>query len=244
MLLCVSQYRVIMKKCSKCSVIKDLSEFELRKDTGKYRGICRDCRRKQKSDKYYANLEKEREIRKEYYRNNKEVAKARVKQWKIDNPDRVAINRRKEKENNKERYYSDPEYNKKVKDNVKKWRAKNPEKVAEYKRKDKSKLTTRLSDNLRARLRQAIRHNFKKGSAVRDLGCSIDEFKTYLEDKFKPGMSWDNYGKDGWHIDHIKPLSWFDLSDPSQLREACHYTNLQPLWAKDNLKKGARTDII
>ncbi len=67
------------------------------------------------------------------------------------------------------------------------------------------------------------------------IGCSWIDFKIYLESKFTEGMSWDNYGK--WHIDHIVPLSSFDLSDPVQLEKACHYTNLQPLWAKDNLKK-------
>jgi hypothetical protein len=51
-------------------------------------------------------------------------------------------------------------------------------------------------------------------------------------------MSWENYGK--WHIDHIKPLSLFDLEDPEQLKQACHYTNLQPLWAEENIRKGNR----
>ena len=90
---------------------------------------------------------------------------------------------------------------------------------------------------MRNRLRCAIKGNFKSGSAVKDLGCSIDELKTYLESKFKPGMYWDNWSYDGWHIDHIKPLASFDLTDRKQLLEACHYTNLQPLWAKDNLIK-------
>jgi hypothetical protein len=87
-------------------------------------------------------------------------------------------------------------------------------------------------------LRKTINRCLHGGSAVNDLGCSIDEFKIYIESKFTTDMSWDNYGK--WHIDHIKPLSLFQLSDFEQLKIACHYTNLQPLWAKDNLIKGAK----
>lgn len=95
----------------------------------------------------------------------------------------------------------------------------------------------RISTTLRSRLRTAIKNEFKIGSAIKDLGCSIIELKSYLESKFLSGMSWDNYGLEGWHIDHVKPLSAFDLSDRKQMLEACHYTNLQPLWAKDNLSK-------
>jgi len=58
-----------------------------------------------------------------------------------------------------------------------------------------------------------------------------------LESKFQPDMNWDNWASDGWHIDHIKPLASFDLTDREQLLIACHYTNLQPLWAKDNIAK-------
>lgn len=70
------------------------------------------------------------------------------------------------------------------------------------------------------------------------MGCSGQELKRYLESKFQPGMSWDNYGVHGWHIDHIVPLSSFNLSDPEDYKKACHYTNLQPMWAIDNIKKG------
>lgn len=96
----------------------------------------------------------------------------------------------------------------------------------------------KLSSNLRTRLYQAIKRNYKSGSAVRDLGCSIEQLKIYLEAKFQPDMSWDNYGK--WHIDHILPLSKFNLTDRGQLCTAVHFTNLQPLWAEDNLKKHNR----
>lgn len=72
-------------------------------------------------------------------------------------------------------------------------------------------------------------------SAIAALGISIEEFRSYIEGKFQPGMSWDNYGK--WHLDHIQPLKLFDLTDEAQAMRACHYTNLQPLWALDNQKK-------
>lgn len=95
----------------------------------------------------------------------------------------------------------------------------------------------KLGRNLRTRLSSAIRNNQKIGSAIEDLGCTISELKMYLESKFQSGMTWDNYGFYGWHIDHIKPLAKFDLTDRKQFLEVCHYTNLQPLWAKDNLSK-------
>jgi hypothetical protein len=69
----------------------------------------------------------------------------------------------------------------------------------------------------------------KAGSAVRDLGCTIPELMVYLEARFQEGMSWENYG--AWHLDHIKPLVLFDLTDREQFLQAAHYTNLQPLWA-------------
>jgi len=98
-------------------------------------------------------------------------------------------------------------------------------------------LNSKIARNLRGRLSQAIRNGYKSGSAIDDLGCSITNLKAYLESRFLPGMSWNNYGKHGWHVDHIKPLCRFDLTDEVQLKKACHYTNLQPLWAKDNLEK-------
>jgi len=77
---------------------------------------------------------------------------------------------------------------------------------------------------------------------VRDLGCTIDELRTHLETRFSDGMSWNNWTLDGWHIDHIIPLAFFDLTDPEQVKIACHYTNLQPLWAEENLRKSGRID--
>jgi len=84
--------------------------------------------------------------------------------------------------------------------------------------------------------------NIRSGEAVRLLGCTMAEFVAHIESLWSDGMSWANWTRDGWHIDHIVPLSAFDLTDTEQLKAACHYTNLRPLWATDNLRKGAKVD--
>lgn len=95
----------------------------------------------------------------------------------------------------------------------------------------------RLKAVLRSRL-QNISNGRHAGSAVRDLGCSVEQLKRWIEQQFQYGMTWDNYGQ--WHIDHIVPLSSFDLTQNPKVKKACHWFNLQPLWAQDNLSKGAR----
>ena len=80
--------------------------------------------------------------------------------------------------------------------------------------------------------------NQQKPSTKRLLGCSLEELIVFIEKKFKKDMSWDNYGK--WHVDHIRPISKFDLTDKEEQKKCFHYTNLQPLWAVDNLKKGSK----
>jgi len=125
------------------------------------------------------------------------------------------------------------------KEHKKKWRLKNKEKIKLYwDNKLKNDIQYKLLHYLRGRLRVALKNNYKTGSAVKDLGCSILEFKQYLETKFQSGMTWENQGQ--WHIDHIKPLSSFNLNERDQLLQACHYTNLQPLWAIDNVRKSNR----
>ena len=98
-------------------------------------------------------------------------------------------------------------------------------------------LEYRLTHVLRSRLGSAIRGTAKAASTKELIGCSIKHLRAHLERQFTAGMSWDNYGD--WHIDHIRPCASFDLTDPGQQRECFNYTNLQPLWAEDNMKKGA-----
>lgn len=107
-----------------------------------------------------------------------------------------------------------------------------------YKREQRKNPYFKLKDNLRSRLNKAIKGNYKSGSAIKDLGCSVDELKIHLESKFTSEMTWDNYGS-YWQIDHIEPLFKFDLSDPEQLKQACNYKNLQPLSKEEHKAKSA-----
>ena len=95
----------------------------------------------------------------------------------------------------------------------------------------------RLMDLLRGRFKKVVRGERKTENCRRLVGCSLDELRQHIESQFLPGMTWENRGFDGWHIDHIRPCSSFDLLDPAQQEECFHYTNLQPLWAKDNFSK-------
>jgi hypothetical protein len=99
----------------------------------------------------------------------------------------------------------------------------------------KSDLNCKLRKNLRSRLYIALKKGQKTGSAVDDLGCSVMDLQTYLEDKFQAGMTWENYGE--WQIDHKIPLASFDLTDRNEFLLACHYSNLQPLWKNDHFQK-------
>ena len=99
-----------------------------------------------------------------------------------------------------------------------------------------------LGQRLRNRVSCALRRkSLKKCYKTHDLiGCETEFLKKHLESKFLPGMTWNNYGKNGWHIDHVRPCATFDLSDPEQQKKCFHYTNLQPLWEQDNLTKGKK----
>ncbi len=126
----------------------------------------------------------------------------------------------------------------KVTENLKKWKQNNPT----YKKdKWKSDINFRVKENLRGRFYKAIKGLSKSDSVTELVGCTIEDLKLYLSNLFVDDMSWDNYGS--WHIDHKKPCALFDLSIPSEQKECFHYSNLQPLWAIDNLIKNKRYNI-
>jgi hypothetical protein len=206
------------KICGKCIEIKETINFGIDSRTKSgYRSTCNDCRKIESKEYRDKNPQKRKEILLKYYQNNKEKELLRFKKYRESNPEKRKETCRKYVENNKDKHN---EYSKNWK---KLERIKNPK----YK----------LINNLRKRTKDFL--NYKKenkNTKIIDIvGCSPQFLKEHLEKKFKDGMSWENYGFYGWHIDHIIPLS--SAKTEEEIYKLCHYTNLQPLWAKENLKK-------
>jgi hypothetical protein len=195
------------------------------------------------------------ERRSAYYQENREKKLAWQREYNILNREKISLR--------KKAYYNTPLGKKIQKERDAKYYQLNKEKISitksTYNKKNRKKIALyrkkrlpllrlwkrekyhndplyRLSQNVRCMMHRAI----KTQSTQKILGCSFKKLKSYIEKKFTDKMSWDNYGIKGWHIDHIKPLSWFDLSNPKEVAKANHYTNLQPLWAFDNLSKKDR----
>lgn len=95
----------------------------------------------------------------------------------------------------------------------------------------------KLLTRLRTRIYQALKGLFKSRATKEILGCSVLELRTHLEKQFRPGMTWKNYGP-VWHVDHIRPCASFDLTDPAEQQKCFNFSNLQPLFKEENLKKG------
>lgn len=201
-----------------------------------------------KGERYNANstcVQCSRDISREVYRRRmeREGKPERVLYTPEEAKERI---RQRDRERNARRR-ADPVYVEKQKEAKRRWRESNREAhraaTREYEnRQRKENPQWRLAKNLRNRLRKALRGETTGVSAVRDLGTSIPEFQKYIANLFEEGMTWENYGE--WHLDHIVPLSAFDLTDEDQVRVACHYTNIQPLWAEDNMRKGNKLPIV
>ena len=179
--------------------------------------------------------------------------------WKRRNKKQYLASERKRKRN---KYSSDESYSKKLKlRSSKKYHSltsdekfdrnrrnrlrEDPIKRRKYhknyqNKRNKEDINHRLAGSLRARLRAAIKKNrtVKSFRTMELVGCTIDELKKHLERKFKKGMSWNNYGK--WHVDHVVPVDFFDLTKIEEQKKCFHYLNLQPLLARDNLRKRNR----
>jgi len=124
------------------------------------------------------------------------------------------------------------------------WRKHHPEKnrlvqFNNYHKHKKFDPRFKLARNLRKRVREALQGKFKFDSTEKLVGCSFDECWAHLEKQFVPGMTRENYGVI-WHIDHIMPCSSFDLNIEDEQRKCFNYTNLQPLFAEENLRKGSK----
>lgn len=186
----------------------------------------------------YSDPEKRREHdRKKYAENPKYYNENGKRSYQKHKEKRLAYHKKYREENRENRliYY-------------KKYHAANKEKRKQYKRSisertnEQERIRTatdinfKLKKNLRRRIHHALTGTIKKvGSTIELIGCTIEQLKSHLESLFTEGMSWDNYGQ--WHIDHYYPCSFFILTDYQEQKFCFHYTNLRPLWAKDNMSK-------
>jgi hypothetical protein len=239
------------KICSKCKQEKSLCDFH--KSATKKFGVqsqCKKCRNELDAKYRRENLEKVKESNAKYRRENSEKLNEYHAKYRRENSEKLneyqakyrRENREKEKERGAKYRRENPE---KVKESDAKYRRENLEKVNEYQAKYRRE---RYKNDENFRVVQLLRNRFwkslksqsaKKSKRTLELvGCSRDELWEHLENQFKDGMTRQNQGE--WHIDHIKPCSLFDLTDPEQQKECFNYKNLQPLWAEENLRKGAK----
>lgn len=223
-----------MKICTKCKIEKDFDEFHKHKRCKD--GLANRCKECSSLDK------------KEYYDNNKSDVKDRVKKYRDDNievvNERVKNYYTKNKEELLEYKKNYHIVNKERKDELyKKWRENNREHINEYS-KNYNKMRIKSDDlyKLKCTIRSLVLYSIKnRGYKKKDrteniLGCTMEEFKVYIEERFKEGMSWSNHGE--WHLDHKTPVSWATNED--EVYELNHFKNFQPLWENENLSKGNR----
>lgn len=230
-----------MKVCKKCNISKELSEFGVEnKSKDGLKSICKECRKIESKERYSNN--------KEYFIQYGQINRTKInvtqKKWAELNRSKVndsnkkyVLNNPKKRKESLNIYYSNNK--EKIKHSKKKWNENNPGYMTNYgKKRKKIDPEYKLWCNIRNRTSYYIKlENINKNSTTYELiGLTPNELKFYLESKFTEGMSWENYGLYGWHIDHIIPLSSAKTED--EIYKLCHYSNLQPLWAEDNLKKG------
>lgn len=214
-----------MKVCTSCNISKDSSLFY------NGRNKCKECTKACSRQYTIDNKEKIANDKKRYYFENKEDILNKKKLYNFNNRDKIIEKNRIYYLNNKEKLNKyNREYSKSHRLELNDY-AKN---------KKKTDLNFKLSMILRNRTRNFLKSKgLKKTVKFQEyIGCSLDELKKHLEKQFQIGMSWDNYSYKGWHVDHIIPLS--SAKSEEELYKLCHYTNLQPLWAKDNFKKGSQ----
>jgi hypothetical protein len=163
----------------------------------------------------------------------------RVRSYASQNKESVKASQAARYQKNKEKYY----------EKQKEWIQSNLDSHREYHRtyantRYNNDINFRLSNAMRSRVRAAVKSGGGEKAALTMelIGCTIDQLRTFLEAEFSDGMTWDNYGE--WHIDHDRPCASFNLEDPEEQKRCFHWTNLQPLWAKDNLSKGDRLDWV
>lgn len=241
------------KICSKCKELKSIQQFYNSKSE------CKVCIKESRRIYRLNNKEKIKQRYIAYRDKNKDSINKRISEYRKSNPEKrrayyeknreklIAINkasyekyrdvniqkRKKWYQNNKEKHAADrTEYELKNKDRLR----------AARRKWENNKLRTdcayKLHKNIAGRIRFELKGVSKKSDKTEEIiGCTITELKIFIENQFSDGMTWDNWGINGWHIDHRIPLSWFNLENENCRKMAFNYKNMQPLWSEENLKK-------
>lgn len=254
----------VMKQCTACLEQKALDEFVKKSSSKDGRAHwCRICRKKKKREEYERNRDRYLARAAEYRRQNPErVSEAKRQCYQAKREQYLANSRRRYNEKRDEILAYHKEYRAKNRERLKqrhrdynrrnrldklrkqaRYYRENREARLKYhaeygKRRRKSDPLYALSYVVRRRITLALsNHGYKKSSRTHEmLGCDYASLMEHLESQFTDGMTWENRGE--WHIDHIIPLA--SASTEEELLALCHYTNLQPLWAFENLSKGAK----
>lgn len=210
-----------MKTCRKCGQDLPLEKFHKNSASSDGRqSYCKDCSRQATKDSYHKHAEEKRAADRERYKSRKEYCKENNRAWREANTEQHRANAREWYRANKERVI-----------------ARNN---ASYHKKYRKDHAFRLDRIIRRHARRVIEMlgTEKSFDTYKAVGYSPQELKAHIEQQFQNGMCWDNYGE--WHIDHIRPISSFISEGNSDAGEINALSNLQPLWAKDNLRKGAQ----
>lgn len=226
----------VVKECIKCKQVKVLEDFYKHKLCSfGYSSRCKPCTKVDNEISRRKNIENVKISYRNYYVSNREKILLYHKEYNVKNKEA-----KKEYDKEYNRYRSQSCKDKKKEYN-KEYRERNKDKVREYKR--NYEFNRKRVDKL-YRFEKAVRNAIydgmrrggyqKKHKANEILGCDFKTFKLHIAKQFKKGMTWDNYGE--WHLDHIYPVSL--AKDEKHLLKLNHYTNFQPLWAEDNIRKG------
>lgn len=220
-----------MKICCRCNQIKPFEDFNKllkAKDGLKY--YCRECQ----TIEYYKNQEQNIKQKRLYYQNNKETFSQKAKEYRNKNATKLKEKRKNYYNNNKEKFLQ----------KQKAYRSRDDVKARRNQLERERKANDRffaIIANLRTRLSEILsgKRTNRAGSTKKLLGCDLITLKKYLESYFLPGMSWDNYGRDGWVCDHTIPCEAFGPLTEENQRKCFHYSNLKPMWESDNCSKAA-----
>ncbi len=185
---------------------------------------------------------------KEYYYKNKKILNKLSRIYRHKNKKRLnEISKKYYKKNKEQLKINEKEYYKKNREKilkkVKKYNNENKDKKRIYiKKRIKNDINYKLKITLSTRIRKALKRTncVKSHSTTKLIGCSVDFLKQHLEKQFQEGMTWKNHGK--WQIDHIKPCASFNLTKDTEQKKCFHYSNLQPLWAIENIRKGNKIE--